>query len=104
MDIKLNTVDPALLIGQVQKPGTAGKKDDPKGLCRVSQQFEAIFIQQLFKGMRATVPDGGLQEKDGSIQIFQDLMDHQVAEEMARKQGLGIAEALFRQMQDGQTE
>jgi flagellar protein FlgJ len=101
MDVKFNTLDPALPIGQVKKPeSTAGKKDDPEALRRISQQFEAIFIQQLFKGMRATVPAGGLRENDRGIEIFQDLMDQQVAGDMARKQGIGIAEALFRQLQE----
>lgn len=105
MDVKLHTVDPALLIGRVHKPESiAGKKEDPEALRRSCQKFEAIFIQQLFKGMRATVPEGGLQENDNSIQIYHDLMDQQVAEEMARHQGLGIAEVLFRQLQNGKLE
>ena len=99
MDIKLNAVDPALLISHSQKPeSSVGKKNDPEALRRTCQQFEAIFIQQLFKGMRSTVPAGDLLENDRSIQIFQDLRDQQVAEDMARKQGLGIADALLRQL------
>jgi flagellar protein FlgJ len=101
MDIKFNIVDPNLLVTQSQKPEPAtGKKDDPEALRRSCQQFEAIFIQQLFKGMRATVPAGGLLENDRSIELYQNLMDQQVAETMARKQGLGIGEALLRQLQD----
>jgi flagellar protein FlgJ len=102
MDIKLN-VDPTLLLGQSQKPETAaGKNENPEALRRTSQQFEAIFIQQLFKGMRATVPDGKLLENDRSIELYQSLMDQQVAEAMACKQGLGIGEALMRQLKKGQ--
>jgi flagellar protein FlgJ len=78
-------------VSQSQKPEpAAGKKENPEALRRTSQQFEAIFIQQLFKGMRATVPTGDLLENDRSIEIYQGLMDQQVAETMARKQGLGI--------------
>ena len=101
MDIKIPSADPTLLIGQGRKPEGAGRdKKDTEGLRRTCQQFEAIFVQQLFKGMRATVPDAGVQESDRSIRIFQDLMDHQVSEDMARKEGLGIAEALFRQFRN----
>ncbi len=101
MDIKSASGAPAARPAPGQKtPNAAGTKKDPEALRRVSQQFEAIFIQQMFKGMRATVPAGGLQENDRSIQIFQDLMDQQVADDMARRQGLGIADALLRQLQD----
>lgn len=105
MEIRTLPVDPSMLVSQSQKPETAaGKKDDPEALRRTCQQFEAIFIQQLFKGMRSTVPAGDLLENDRSIQIFQDLRDQQVAEDMARKQGLGIADALLRQLQNGNPE
>ena len=105
MDILTRQVDPTLLVAQGQKPETAGgKKDDPEALRRTCQQFEAIFIQQLFKGMRATVPTSDLLENDRSIEIYQGLMDQQVAETMARKRGLGITDALLRQLQNGKPE
>lgn len=101
MDIKFNTIDPAMLVAQGQKPeAAAGKKENPETLRRTCQQFEAIFIQQLFKEMRAAVPNEGLLENDRSIELYQSLMDQQVAEAMARKQGLGIGEALLRELQD----
>jgi flagellar protein FlgJ len=100
MEIKTLPVDTSMQVSQSQKPEpAAGKKENPEALRRTSQQFEAIFIQQLFKGMRATVPTGDLLENDRSIEIYQGLMDQQVAETMARKQGLGIGEALLRQLE-----
>jgi flagellar protein FlgJ len=95
MDIKMKPVDPALLTGpKIENP----KKTDPEALRRACQQFEAILVQELFKGMRATVSPAGLLEESRSSEIFQELMDQQVAEEVSRRQGLGLAEAMFRQL------
>ncbi|OGQ93947.1 MAG: hypothetical protein A2521_04230 [Deltaproteobacteria bacterium RIFOXYD12_FULL_57_12] len=80
-------------------PSQPGNKNSPENMRKVCQQFEAIFIQTLFKGMRATVPDGGLLEKDISSEIFQEMMDQEVARMQSQSQGVGIADALYRQLQ-----
>lgn len=94
-------IDPKFMMSQAMlaAPGQPPNKNNPESLRRVCQEFEAIFIQSLFKGMRATVPDGGLLEKDISSEIFQEMMDQEVAKVQARSQGVGIAEALYRQLQ-----
>lgn len=105
MDSKLPGVDPVLPRTHGQKPGSvANGKDDLAARRRTSEQFEAIFIQQLFQGMRATVPTGNLLESDRSVEVFQDLMDRQLAEEMARRQGVGIADLMLRALQDKESK
>ncbi len=93
--------DPRMLMSQAssaQKPETLASKN-PEKLRQKCQDFEAIMVQSMLKSMRASVPDGGLLPKGNDQQIFQDLMDQKVAVEMSRKQGMGIADALFRQLQ-----
>lgn len=96
------TIDPSLMLSQtMHTPKTEKKgdaKNDPEALRKTCQQFEAIFIQQMFKAMRATVPDSGLLDKDQSLGYFQDLMDFQVSQQMATRQGVGLADAMFRQL------
>jgi len=93
--------DPRLLMSQASSPekpeGQAGKS--PEQLRQKCQDFEAIMVQAMLKSMRASVPDGGLLPKSNDQLIFQDLMDQNIAAEMSRKQGMGIADALFRQLQ-----
>ncbi len=92
--------DPRFAMDQATRPKppeTAGS--DPEQLRRSCQEFEAIFIQEMFKAMRATIPDGGLIPRGNDQQIFQDLLDQNIAMDMARRQGLGLADALFRQLQ-----
>jgi flagellar protein FlgJ len=53
----------------------------------------------MFKSMRGTVPEDGLVEKSTGQDIFDDLMDQEVATQMARTEGVGLADMLFRQLQ-----
>ena len=93
--------DPRLLVSQASSPEKPESQSgtDPEQLRKKCQDFEAIMVQAMLKIMRESVPEGGLLPKGNDQQIFQDLMDQNVAVEMSRKQGMGIADALFRQLQ-----
>ncbi|MHB1400172.1 MAG: rod-binding protein [Trichloromonadaceae bacterium] len=95
------TIDPKLLLTQTAAAPQLrpAKGNDPEALRKVCQQFEAILTQSLFKGMRATVPAGGLIERGMGTEIFEELMDVELAQSAAQGQGLGIGEALYRQLQ-----
>lgn len=94
--------DPQLMMSQASSPGSLEKDKAPKnteGLRRACQDFEAVMLKAMFKSMRTAVPDGGLIEKGTSDEIFNDLMDQEVATQMARNEGIGIGDMLFRQLQ-----
>lgn len=94
-------IDPKMLVNQAAAtPGQRQPKgNDPEALRKVCQEFEAILTQSMFKGMRATVPAGGLVERGMGTEIFEEMMDVELAKKSAQGQGLGIAEALYRQLQ-----
>lgn len=99
MDINF---DPKLLISQATAPDSLEKdraSKNPEALRRACQDFEAVMLKTMLKGMRATVPDDGLLEKDNSREIFDDLLDQEVATQIARTEGVGIADMLFKQLQ-----
>ncbi len=99
--MKLNQIDPSLLLQQTPKIAenkAAGRQDD-KALRKTCQDFEAVFVQSMFKTMRASVPDGGLFPKGMAEESFRDLMDMEVAKTSSAQGTLGIADALFRQLQ-----
>ncbi|OQX20595.1 MAG: hypothetical protein BWK76_00840 [Desulfobulbaceae bacterium A2] len=75
------------------------KNDKQDAKQKTSQEFEALFIQQMFHAMRQTIPDGGLLKKDNATRIYEDMLDAERARVMARQQSLGIAEAIERQIQ-----
>ncbi len=103
--MKLNQVDPSLLLQQTAKATDAkeaGRQDD-EALRKTCKDFEAIFTQSMYKAMRSTVPDGGLFPKGMADETFRDLMDLEVAKESADQGTMGIAEALYRQLKVNDT-
>ena len=63
-------------------------------------QFEAIFLQQLFKSMRATVPDSGFLSvnKGPTMEFFQSMQDEFLAREIATKNSMGLAPLMMKQL------
>jgi len=59
-----------------------------------ARQFEALFVQMMLQSMRQAGDVFG----DGSDTTYRDMFDQQIAMEMTRGQGLGIAAVLTRQL------
>ncbi len=64
-------------------------------LQEICQKFESIFVQKMFQEMRKTVPKTGYIQKDFSMNVYQEMFDKQIAQEMANKQHLGLGKALY---------
>lgn len=95
------TSTPAAASGASPSSPSATAKTDRRTaeLKKACQDFEAIFIQSLFKSMRRTVIDSGLFEKDTSHEIYQDMLDGEIAREVSRRQSMGLADQMYRQME-----
>jgi len=98
--MKLN-IDPKLILDQAAvgpKDPKQFNRNNPAEIRKVCQEFEAIFIRTLIKGMRATVTDSGLLDKSTGRELFEEMMDSEIATQAARKNDYGIAEILYRQL------
>jgi flagellar protein FlgJ len=64
------------------------------------QGFEAIFLHQMLKSMRAasTSMEGELFKKSNAEKIFTDMLDQQYAENMSKNSVGGLADVLFEQL------
>lgn len=71
--------------------------DERKALRKVAEQFESHFIQETLKAMRQTIVKSELTES-GSADLYEDLMDKEVAQQMARRGSIGLADMLERQL------
>jgi flagellar protein FlgJ len=76
------------------------KTAEPDTLKQVCQEFEAIFVQTLLKGMRSTITKDGFIESGKGEEVFEEFMDVEVAKSASRTGGFGVADALYRQMQN----
>lgn len=76
-------------------------KDASSALGETAEQFEAIFIHMMLKSMRATSMGGGIFDNEHS-RFYQEMFDHQIAIDMAKKRQMGIADMLVNQLGDKQ--
>lgn len=82
-------------------PG-AGLPEAPDRLARLkdtSGKLEGLFVEQLFKAMRETVPDDGLTSGGQGEEIFRGMLDEKIADEVPSQWHRGIASALVRELQ-----
>ena len=79
-----------------------GREDSPEALRAVAQQFEAMFLGMMLKGMRAgedaLFSDNFMNSNE--MKFHRENMDQQVALHMATSGGVGLADALHRQMME----
>jgi flagellar protein FlgJ len=63
-----------------------------------TKQLEGVFVQELFKAMRETVPQDGLTNGGAGEDIFTGLMDEKIAAHVPDQWERGIGESLYRQL------
>ncbi|MEX2584024.1 MAG: rod-binding protein [Gemmatimonadota bacterium] len=73
---------------------------DPRDakLRQAAKDLEGVFVAELFKAMRATVPEGGVVDGGMGEEIFTGMMDQHLAPLTAEGWQGGIGEALYRQL------
>lgn len=62
-----------------------------------AEQFEALFVQMMFKSMREAGFESGLFDSS-QMDTYHQMFDKQVSLDIARGDGLGLAEMLVRQL------
>ena len=77
-----------------ENPGV-GRKEELENACR---DFESLFVHYMLKQMRETVPDDGLFGGGQAEKMYTSMMDTEVAKEISRQRGLGLAPMMYRQM------
>jgi flagellar protein FlgJ len=75
-------------------------RDDPAALAEAAVQFEALFIGMMLDSARSANLGGGLLDGPETDQYL-ELMDRQVALDMARHGGLGFGKLLLEQLTPG---
>jgi len=82
--------------------GLAGLKlqaqaEPDKAISEVAGQFESLFVGMMLKAMRDAVPQGGLFDSS-QMDTYRDLFDKQLALDMSRSGGIGLAELIEQQI------
>ena len=78
-----------------------GHEDQSLALKKIAQQFESMFMQMMLKSMRSA---NDVFAKDNPLNSFEvgfhrDMLDNQLSLSLSQGNQLGLAEALYRQLQ-----
>ena len=84
-------------MGRLEKQALSGEYKEEKELKALAQQFEGIFMNQLMKAMRATLPKEGMLSSF-SVDMYESMFDQEVAGEMSKGKGMGLADVLYTQL------
>ena len=74
----------------------------PEGLREVARQFESLFTTMMLKSMRSASQGDPMFGSD-QADFYQDMFDQQLAVELGKGRGLGLADMLVRQLMGGVT-
>jgi flagellar protein FlgJ len=69
-----------------------------KALKNACRDFESLFVNYMLKQMRRTVPQDGLFGGGQAEKMYTSMMDSEVAKEISRQRGLGLAPMMYHQM------
>jgi flagellar protein FlgJ len=66
-------------------------------LRKAAADLQGLFVQQLYKTMRASVPtDGGIVEQSQGEEVFAGLMDERLAADTGTRWHRGLGDAIYR--------
>jgi peptidoglycan hydrolase FlgJ len=88
-------------IGRVDGvPGRPGSElpDARARLRQAAQDLEAVFINELFKAMRATAPSQGILTQDPGQELFTGMLDERLSRIQAERAQSELSQALYRQL------
>ena len=95
-----------LLAGSIQTshtpndPAQDSATSELKELREACQDFEAIFLQQLFRIMRESGPKSDLLNGGFAEDVFRDMLDEQLAQEISSSGDFGLSDLLYEQMRE----
>ena len=86
-------------LAQTPAAATDPRQGQAERLRATARQLEGVFVEQMFKAMRETVPEGGATSGGSGEEMFTGMLDQSLAGEVPGRWSNGLAEALYRQLQ-----
>jgi Rod binding domain-containing protein len=83
--------------GALTAPGDGSSARSDK-IRKTAKQLEGVFVLQMLKAMRETVPKGGIVDASDGEQTFTSMLDQKVAEKIPSQWKHGLTDALTKQL------
>jgi Rod binding domain-containing protein len=100
--MKISNPQDAMTLSKLSSPTVpneikAVRKETPEQVMAAAQSFEAIFVNQLLKSMRSTLPEDGLMESSFAKNTFTEMLDKEYAQMASKSRSFGLADMIARQ-------
>jgi len=69
-----------------------------KDMKEASVELEAILLKMMYSEMYKTVPKDELFGDDNAMEIYQDMYQQALTEDMAKSGGIGLADFIYKQL------
>ncbi len=79
----------------VNEAATSKEDQELKSACK---GFEAMFLNMMYKQMRATVPADTLFGESNAKKVYQEMHDEKLMDSIADGGGVGLADMLYKQL------
>ncbi|MDI6703789.1 MAG: rod-binding protein [bacterium] len=85
-------------LKELERAKSFQDKNRKRQLMDLCYDMEGIFVYQMLKAMRDTVPKDNLLYGGHAEEIFQEMLDHEYAKQMSRNANFGLASELYNQL------
>jgi flagellar protein FlgJ len=79
-------------------PPVGPPQTEAERLRKVARDLEGVFVEQMFKAMRETVPEGGVTDGGSGEAMFTGMLDQHLSAATPARWEHGLAEVLYRQL------
>jgi flagellar protein FlgJ len=94
-------IDPRTVIPNNSRTNITETKQtkELQALRHSCREFEAIYVNEMYKSMRKTVPESGMFGKKGMAEdVYREMLDMEMARQTAAGDGMGIGKAMYQQL------
>lgn len=91
-------------LQQISAHTSSGKAISDKEMQEVGQQFESMLFHQLLTTMRKSIPESGLFEESSARDIYEDLFDEKIAEQVAASSQTGLGQIIAQSIKQRQEQ
>ena len=103
MPLTIGTIGMPVQSTTVQSSQAAGGQEGQRqaSLDKACRDFESLFVNYMLQQMRQTVPQDGMFSGGQAEKLYTSMMDQEVAKEITKQRGMGLAPIMYRQMMSG---
>jgi peptidoglycan hydrolase FlgJ len=102
MDISLKTTTGyyGIHTGTGKNPRASRSVSQDSKINSACTEMESLFIQNMFKEMRTSIPKGGLTSGGKAEEMFTDMLDAEMAKSFSASGGIGLSSMVRSQLED----